>query len=157
MKRVFISLVALALVLGGVGQAQASNLIVNGGFETGDFTGWTATANSYPMSIVTSPVNSGLYAAQIAGYSNNPDDLSQTVATASGQNYTLSFWREVGGGGPVTSLQVYWDATLLYSELNNGSQPYTQFSFNVAGTGSDTLLFVDANDPNFTYSSTMSR
>ena len=40
MKRATLILAALALLSGWPGQAKA-DLIVNGGFETGDFTGWT--------------------------------------------------------------------------------------------------------------------
>jgi hypothetical protein len=131
-------------------QARA-DLIVNGGFETGDFTGWTTGANSFPQFIVTSPVHSGTHAAEVAGFSSNPDTLSQTVTTSAGQIYNLSFGRDVAGGGPTELLQVYWDGVLKFSELNPGAQPYQQFSFNVVGTGSDTVLFKVANDPSFTY------
>jgi PEP-CTERM motif/Carbohydrate binding domain len=154
MKRIVFIVAALALLFGGVGQANANlDLITNGGFETGDFTGWTVDPNpSYPQYIVDSPVHGGVSAAQIAGYSNPPDTLSQTVATTSGQNYTLSFWRYIGGGEPTTSLTVSWDNNVKFSELNTGPfNTYQQFSFNVVGTGSDTVEFVCANDPSFTY------
>ena len=150
MKNIYgLPLIAACLV----SSAAVSNAqIVNGGFETGDFTGWTASANSFPMDIVTSPVNSGTYAAQIAGFAFNPDTLSQTVATGAGQDYTLSFWRYIADGNPTTLLDVYWDNTLKYSELNTGPfNAYSEISFNVVGTGSDTLEFVCANDPSFTY------
>jgi hypothetical protein len=136
-------------------QAQASNLIVNGDFGTGDFTGWTADAVSYPMYIATSPVdpaNTSGYSAQIAGYSSGPDTLSQTVADTANQVYDLSFWLDVEDGGPTTSLVVNWGATQVYSELNAGPFDIWQyFSFDVTGTGSDTLGFIDANDPSLTF------
>jgi hypothetical protein len=134
----------------GLPQARA-DLIVNGGFETGDFTGWTTGANSFSQYIVTSPVHSGNHAAQIAGYSFDPDTLSQTVTTTPGQTYDLSFWRDVAGGGPTELFDVYWDGNQVFSELNPGAQPYQQFSVNVVGTGSDTVLFKVANDPSYTY------
>jgi hypothetical protein len=143
-------LLALALLVSSVRQANAG--IINGGFETGDFTGWTVDPHpSFPEYIVTSPVHSGTFAAQIAGFSSSPDTLSQTVSTTLGQHYTLSFWREVDDGNRVTSLALSWDNVTIFSELNNGAQPYTQFSFDVVGTGSDTLVFTTANDPSFTY------
>ncbi|MFO0967892.1 MAG: carbohydrate binding domain-containing protein [Gemmataceae bacterium] len=152
MKRTNLLLAALALLL-GVDPARA-DLIVNGGFETGDLTGWTVGPNpSFPVSVDSAPavVHSGLFAAQIAGFSSDPDTLSQTVLTTTGQHYTLSFWRTVLDGGPITSLAVFWDNTLLFSEMNNGAQPYSLFTFDVVGTGSDTLRFVSANDPSFTF------
>jgi hypothetical protein len=151
MKWFLNSLTALLLLLAAEGRARA-DLIVNGGFESGDFTGWTTGAISYPEYIVTSPVHSGQYAAQIAGYSYGPDTLSQTITTTTvGQHYDLSFWRYVGGGGPTELLNVYWDGQQVYSELNPGARPYEQISVDVVGTGSDTVLFQCANDPDFTY------
>jgi hypothetical protein len=132
-------------------QASA-DLIINGDFETGDFTGWTTGANSFPETIVFSPVHGGTHAAQIAGFSSNPNTLSQTVSTISGQTYDLSFWRDVTNGGATNFLTLSWDGHQFFSELNVGdSNGYQQFSVNVVGNGSDTLLFTCANDPAFTY------
>jgi hypothetical protein len=135
------------------GQAAASNLIVNGDFETGDFTGWTTNPAGYPQYIVTFPVHGGTYAAQIAGFSFNPDTLSQTVADTSGQAYLLSFWRFQDSGGP-TGLDVTWDGTNVFHELYGAEyagSPYTEFTAIVFGTGSDSLVFTSFQDPAFTY------
>jgi hypothetical protein len=149
--KIFLSCGALvgAMFL-GLPPARA-DLITNGGFETGDFTGWTTGANSFPQYIVNNPVHSGNFAAQITGYSSNPDTLSQTVSTSPGQNYDLSFWRYQAGGGPTILLDVYWNNQQIYHEFDTGFRPYEGFSFNVVGTGSDTLRFVSANDPAYTY------
>lgn len=145
-----VSAAVAALLVAGL-QARADQ-IVNGGFETGDFTGWTADANSFPMYIVTSPVHSGTYAAQIAGYSYDPDTLSQTVSTVSGQKYELEAWVYQVLAGPTISLDVTWDGTTVYSQLNPiVGDAYQEFSATVTGTGSDTLVFTSANDPAYTY------
>jgi hypothetical protein len=153
----FVSGVAIAAAISGtamlsIGTAQAVPLIVNGGFETGDFTtGWTTAANSFPMSIVTSPVESGTYAAAIAGFASNPNTLSQTVSDTSGQNYLLSFWRDQYElNGPIT-LTVSWNGTQVFSEDLTGSLGgtvlgYQQFTVNVLGHNSDLLVFTAAND-----------
>ncbi len=133
------------------GQAHA-NLIQNPGFETGDFTDWTAVAVSYPIYVETEFVHSGTYAAQIAGYSYGPDTLSQTVADTPSQVYNLNFWLYVGDGYPTTSLDVTWNSTTVYSELNTGPfNTWYNISFDVTGTGSDALTFIDANDPSLTF------
>ena len=150
MKSPILGLAVLTLIVGVAWQAKG-DLIVNGGFETGDFTGWTTGSNSFPQSIVGVPVNSGNFAAQIAGFSSNPDTLSQTIATTVGQTYDLSFSRFQAGGQPPISLTVTWDGTPVFSEVNPGAQPYQTFSFQVVGTGSDTLVFTSANDKAFTY------
>lgn len=143
---------SLALVTAVVGsQAQATNLIVNGNFATGDFTGWTYNDTGYPMYIVASPVVApSVYAAQIAGYSYHPDTLSQTVADTAGL-YDLSFWVYQSGGQP-SGLIVTWDGTQILSQIDPSTvNVYQNFSLNVVGTGSDTLVFTDWNDPSFTY------
>jgi hypothetical protein len=153
----FVSGVAIAAAISGtamlsIGTAQAVPLIVNGGFETGDFTGWTTAGTSYPVYIVTSPVESGTYAAQIAGYSYNPDTLSQTVADTAGQSYVLSFSRYVNDGAPIVSLNVSWNGNSVFSELNPTTVDiYQTFTFNVVGSGSDALIFTSANDPSATF------
>jgi hypothetical protein len=142
---------ALLLLLAAEGRAPA-DLIINGGFETGDFRGWIVDPNpSFPQYIVTDPVHSGRYAAQIAGFSFAPDTLSQVVATTPGQQYLLSFWRFQDDGDPTILLEVSWNGTLVFDEFNPGARPYEQFTAVVTGTGSDTLLFKSANDPAFTY------
>jgi hypothetical protein len=143
------ALVATALL--ATSANAAINLITNGSFETGDFTGWTTGATSFPQYIVTSPVEDGLYAAQIAGYSYGADTLSQVVATAAGQTYELSFWRYQVLAGPTISLDVTWDGTTVFSELNPIVQAYQNFTASVVGTGSDTLVFTAVNDPAYTY------
>jgi hypothetical protein len=153
------SIIAMAFgAMFAASQAQASNLIVNGDFGTGNFgSSWTADAVTYPMNVVITPVapgNTSGYAAQIAGYSYGlgPDTLSQTVADTANQVYDLSFYLEVQDGNPVTSLVVNWGATQVFSELNTGPfDIYQLFSFDVTGTGSDKLEFITANDPSLTF------
>jgi hypothetical protein len=154
MKRAkYLSACAFAmLALASTGANAATNLIVNGSFETGDFTGWTPAANSYPIYIVTGPVEAGVYAAQIAGFQRDPNTLSQTITTTTaGQSYELSFWRYQADGAPPIGLTVTWDGVTVLSETNPGAQPYQNFTADVVGTGLDTLVFTSYNDPSFTY------
>jgi Carbohydrate binding domain/PEP-CTERM motif len=138
--------------------AQASanaNLIVNCDFETGTFSGWTASANSYPMYIVESPVQgSSTYAAQIAGYTYDPDTLSQVVSDTSGQEYVLSFWVDQTPYDETSAnitLDVDWDGSTVFSQVVPTSPGYQNYTVTVTGTGSDTLEFLSANNPGFTY------
>jgi len=125
--------------------------IVNGGFETGDFTGWTPNAVSFPIYVVTAPVQSGTYAAQIAGYASGPNTLSQTVATTASQVYKLSFWYWQDGGTP-NGFDVSWNGNSIYSQTDtNTAVTFQQVVANVTGTGSDLLVFTAYNDPAYTY------
>jgi hypothetical protein len=143
---------AATVAVGFITTTAQADLITNGGFETGDFTGWIVNAVSYPMYIVTSPVQTGNYAAQIAGYDYGPDTLTQNnILTTAGQVYLLSFgrWQDVALPNGLT---VTWNGNLIFSEADivTGA-PYQNFSFNVVGTGSDSLVFTAYNNPAFTY------
>jgi hypothetical protein len=46
MKRVLSSVAAAAALMFSVSGAHAANLVTNGSFETGDFTGWTNTSGN---------------------------------------------------------------------------------------------------------------
>ncbi|NUP47912.1 MAG: hypothetical protein HOW97_11460, partial [Catenulispora sp.] len=73
--------------------AAASNPIVNGGFETGSLSGWTATGAA--SAAVNSGAHSGTYAARLGSTSptNGDSSIAQTFTAAGGG--TLSFWYNV--------------------------------------------------------------
>ena len=85
MKTISGAAICTILLLSAAGSAHA-NLVTNGGFETGDFTGWTNPANS-GIAIDTAFPATGTYDAAFAGTGT----LTQSVATTAGTSYTLSF------------------------------------------------------------------
>jgi Calcineurin-like phosphoesterase len=76
---------------GQIKSAAATNLLTNGDFEAGSFTGWTKVSYNF---VVTSPIHSGTYSAQVGsmyGTYSADMNISQSVAIpASGA--TLSFY-----------------------------------------------------------------
>jgi len=139
-----------ALVLSGAGQSKAG-LIVNGGFETGDFSGWSV--NSGFTSVTTSELDflpySGNYLA-LMGNVGGLGTLSQTVSTSAGATYFLSMRLGSDGGAP-NEFRVDWNGATLYdqTDLPSTSGTYQFLSFFVLGTGSDTLTLSNRNDPGF--------
>src|ERR1700683_3308162 len=69
-----------------------ADLITNGGFETGDFSGWSAGSEVF---IDTTFPNSGCCDAAFEASSSDPTangTLSQSIATTVGESYTLNFY-----------------------------------------------------------------
>lgn len=93
------TLVSLALLLFAFTSARAEQLIVNGGFETGDLTGWSATGftvQSAPVTPLTYNATAGPYSGSFYavsdGYNPDTETLTQTFTTpASFYGINLSF------------------------------------------------------------------
>jgi PEP-CTERM motif len=146
---------AIAVAASLVG-ASAQAQIVNGGFETGDFTGWIVNGDATGVEgagFDSENPHSGAFFAALGDTSGEFPfgTLSQTVADTAGQDYVLSYWL-MGDGATPNYNDVTWNgATLTGSVVTNlpDTRPdgYTQYQFNVVGTGSDLLLFHEQNEP----------
>ena len=139
-----------------------ADLIVNGGFETGDFTGWTQSG----WLIDTLNPNSGIYdaATGCAGAScttvgdPNAAYLFQDVATTSGSTYTLSFFYNSGQLATTASeLRVLWgnpNAASLSTVVDfvnvDTSGAYVKYTVTVTATSATSELeFLGRQDLDF--------
>lgn len=149
--RATIFLTVLLLLALSVG-AQATEYIVNGGFETGDYTGWTSIGAT-PFFVINNfdgfGPHSGNYFSAEGGVGGD-HTLSQIFADISGQMLTISFWYG-SDGGTTNDLNVYWNGANIYSLVNMGdTRPnYNLYTFGVTATGSDTLTIGIRNDPSY--------
>ena len=176
--RFSIGLLLVSLTFGSLpARAGGTNIVFNGGFETGDLTGWTESgdnpARCFPAVYVASlnqvksfcnnsvspfPPNSGLYAA----FFNNSAALgagtiSQDLSTTPGTTYDLTFWLATfadpsSGKQTPNQMIVNWGGLQVADIVNLSTNGlYEKFSVNVLATGSSTILsFVGTNDPNVT-------
>lgn len=150
-KKTLISLALIAVSF--CANAGLVNEVVNGSFETGDFSGWTVSANATSVAKGVPYAQSGSFGARLGNVAAPGPALgtiSQTINTTGQATYTLSYWFFSDGGMP-NYFDVLWNGTQIAgSEISNAlAFGYTNYKFTLAGTGSDTLTFQERNDPSY--------
>ncbi|MDX2036580.1 MAG: PEP-CTERM sorting domain-containing protein [Isosphaeraceae bacterium] len=154
----FAALLGLFVILSPV--AQATNLVVNPGFETGDLTGWTLMDGSgltFVGDATTLPplvAHTGTYFTTFAA--SVPESIEQDIPTTPGTEYTFSFWlmNETGlpsGVPPTNGFQALasWNGTAVLELVNSPAFGYTLFTFNVTATSAISTIKFSALNENF--------
>src|SRR5581483_9024216 len=96
--------------------AQATNIVANGGFETGDFTGWTQTGNtSFDGVQCPGPgpaVAAGNCSAFFGPVGSN-GGITQNLSTVAGNAYQVDFDVLFDGGTPSFFSATFGGQTLI--------------------------------------------
>ncbi|MGA2544490.1 MAG: hypothetical protein ABSG78_23315 [Verrucomicrobiota bacterium] len=120
---------------------QGQNLLANPGFETGDFTGWTLSGSTafegVSTSFATTP-SSGSYSA-FFGAVGSYNIISQTISTAVGDKYNISFALD-NSGGPYSEAFVDWGGTQVWDVQPSGTFGWNVLGFNEVATGTSTTI-----------------
>ena len=135
---------AFACLLGAAFPAQAAvNLVTNGGFETGNLSGWTGSGWSVDLGSF-SAFDGAHYAS--TGCTSGFCDLSQTLATQVGATYTISFAFNPGanaglpGDGTDAMTRIVWNGTAI-SAIAGGVLGWETITLPAQlATGSSTVL-----------------
>ncbi len=146
MKKFLIGAMALSAVV------AHGQIVTNGGFETGDLTGWSLDiANN--TTVVAQPfyVHSGSFGLAW-GNPSNPAHLSQNLNLTVGQIYELTFWVDYNGSIP-SELTASVGGSTLYDQQNaSGSNNMIHWQqvneFFTASAGSEALAFGLRQDGN---------
>jgi hypothetical protein len=153
-------------------QALASNLLINGDFETSTNgfsqtqtpTGWTNIGHSdgvIAYSLFNTPAYNGSFFYDLGGFglaSNAPGDgIRQTVTTIPGQSYTVTFGLSGENVSGVEIADVKIGSQLSQFTLNVNpsfgelAEPFTTRTISFLATGSltDIAFTTDAKSPSF--------
>ena len=165
------SLLIAATIAAAAAAPGSANILVNGSFETGDFTGWTQFGNTDFSSVQTvGPTGPGEgpgceVCAALDGVQGGgaPDGdyiasfgpvesqggILQSVMTTAGASYTLSFVLRNEGGVP-NFFSVSFGDTVLESMTDAPQSDYQTYSYTLTGTGTaNDLTFTFRDDPSY--------
>ncbi len=136
------------------GSAQAVPLLVNGSFEAntqangswaiyGGLVGWSASPNVELRNNVAGAAQDGVNFVELDVVNNS--SIFQSVSTAAGQNYQLSFWYSPRSGVAAGSNPIgfSWGGEAISSVTGNGSgagNVWQKYTYNLVGSGALTEL-----------------
>jgi VCBS repeat-containing protein len=117
-----------AIALGTLTEDAGASVAVNGGFETGDLTGWVGSGVHVDPTFIGGEL--GNYAARLVGSGS----LEQDVATTAGQHYTLSFYVAGDPDASSDSFTAFWDGSQILGQTDVAGG-FTKYTFDVVGDG----------------------
>ncbi|MGB7553797.1 MAG: PEP-CTERM sorting domain-containing protein [Candidatus Korobacteraceae bacterium] len=147
---------AVALLSFGTAVFAGTLQVTNGGFETGDFSGWTQfgdTSFNGVCNASTCPGGETPFAGTYSAFFGPVGDtggIYQNISTVVGDQYTVEFWLALPASGTPNSFSATF-GTGGFSLTNfPGSFQWSLFEFTGTATSTSTrLTFTFRNDPNY--------
>ncbi|HVT14308.1 MAG TPA: PEP-CTERM sorting domain-containing protein [Fimbriimonadaceae bacterium] len=129
--------------------AFGQELVVNGGFETGDLTGWTEAHTGSFSGVRTSFPHSGQFEAYFGALSqSDAEDFYQDIATTVGTSYHVSFWAfDQDPSATTENLLVTFGSNTVFNGIpqrgTTTTANYAQYSGDFVATSTSTRLEVN--------------
>jgi len=140
----------IGLALGTIAPAQAANIVTNGSFETGSFSGWTPTGDQTFNGVQCPGGQPDGNCSAFFGPVGTTGGITQTLTTVVGAAYDIEFSFASDGGTPNSFLATFGGVTLINQTNIPNSGGFDTFSFEVVATGTSTALtFLFRDDPGF--------
>lgn len=130
----------------------SAQLVVNGGFETGDFTGWNQVNDTSFTGVQgtfggVAPI--GNFQAFFGPTDPGGGGIIQTIATTAGASYGLSFFL-ANLGNPPNAFGLFWDGNFVSIDFDLSPFDYTNITTTLTATGTATDLgFIFYHEPSF--------
>ena len=103
-------------------QEIGPSLVANGGFESGDFSGWTAGSLTALSGVEGAAAHSGAFGA----FSGENSFIRQALTTVTGPTYSLRFWLRSDGLDP-DPFYVNWNGAKVFDSVQLGAFEYREF------------------------------
>ncbi len=142
----------LTLSLAAAAEAGATNLVDNGGFETGDFTGWLAIPLGGGLEVNKDKPHTGDYAATFNAKGWLDDLAIQfNIPTTAGNSYTVDFWLAHDTSAQDNDFRAYWNGRLLQGLSSADAFGYTHHTFDIQAKGSTSYIAFAGRDASGAY------
>lgn len=145
---------AVALLMLATSMFASTAQVMNGGFETGDFTDWTQFGDTSFNGVCSVSTCPGGYAPYVGNYAaffgpvGDTGGIYQDITTVPGQQYTISFYLALPEGGTPNFFSVQFGTGSLSLTDFPGTFDYGLFQFTDIATSTTTrLTFTFRDDP----------
>lgn len=129
----------LFVIVCAAGRLAAQNLVVNGGFETGNLTGWTLSQDYGVVVDAGVAAHSGGFVLLLGASVNT--DLFQTLETEIGVSYDLSLWLSADSfGDNDNQFTASIGGVDFLTLVDVPGMPFTEYRHTFIATGTATLL-----------------